>query len=48
MNYAIVVFFFVLIFAVGFWYTHGRHYYTGPLTHSPRATDMSVIMPEGV
>lgn len=30
MNYAAVVFVFVLLFSVGFWYTHGRHYYTGP------------------
>ncbi|KAK0624851.1 amino acid permease 2 [Bombardia bombarda] len=34
MNYAIVVFFFVLLFAVGFWFTHGRHYYTGPRTQA--------------
>ncbi|KAL2183927.1 amino-acid permease [Thermothelomyces heterothallicus CBS 203.75] len=30
MNYAAVVFTFVLLFSIGFWYTHGRHYYTGP------------------
>ncbi|KAK4184701.1 putative amino-acid permease [Podospora australis] len=30
MNYAIVVFIFVLLFSVSFWYTHGRHFYTGP------------------
>ncbi|CCC07884.1 hypothetical protein SMACR_01449 [Sordaria macrospora] len=48
MNYAIVVFFFVLFFSLGFWYTHGRHYYTGPLTHTPRATDMSVVTPNDV
>jgi len=34
MNYAIVVFVFVLTFAVGFWFTHGRHFYTGPLTQA--------------
>ena len=34
MNYAIVVFVFVLIFSVGFWFTHGRHYYTGPRTQA--------------
>jgi amino acid transporter len=34
MNYAIVVFVFVMLFAIGFWYTHGRHFYTGPLTQS--------------
>ncbi|KAK0657033.1 amino acid permease 2 [Cercophora newfieldiana] len=34
MNYAIVVFVFVMTFAVGFWYTHGRHFYTGPLTQA--------------
>ncbi|KAK0730983.1 amino acid permease 2 [Lasiosphaeris hirsuta] len=36
MNYAIIVFTFVLLFSVGFWFTHGRHYYTGPLTQAPR------------
>ncbi|KAM7200200.1 amino acid permease [Naviculisporaceae sp. PSN 640] len=38
MNYAVVVFFFVMVFAVSFWYTHGKHYYRGPktLTQSPR------------
>lgn len=36
MNYAVVVFVFVLLFAVGFWYTHGQHFYTGPLTQAPR------------
>ncbi|KAK0751798.1 amino acid/polyamine transporter I [Schizothecium vesticola] len=36
MNYAVVVFVFVLLFAVGFWFTHGRHFYTGPLTQAPR------------
>lgn len=38
MNYAIVVFLFVLMFAVGFWFTHGRHYYRGPktLTQAPQ------------
>ncbi|KAK3329871.1 amino acid/polyamine transporter I [Apodospora peruviana] len=30
MNYATVVFIFVLIFAIGLWLTHGRHYYIGP------------------
>ncbi|KAK4167122.1 putative amino-acid permease [Cladorrhinum sp. PSN259] len=30
MNYALVVFVFVVLFSVGFWYTHGRHFYTGP------------------
>lgn len=30
MNYAVVVFVFVLLFATAFWYTHGRHYYAGP------------------
>ncbi|KAM7214816.1 amino acid permease 2 [Rhypophila decipiens] len=37
MNYAIVVFIFVLMFAVGFWFTHGKHYYKGPrtLTQAP-------------
>jgi hypothetical protein len=34
MNYAIVVFVFVMTFAVGFWFTHGRHFYTGPLTQA--------------
>lgn len=48
MNYAVVVFFFVVFFALGFWYTHGRHSYTGPLTHSPRATDTSVVVPNEV
>ncbi|VBB71990.1 Putative amino-acid permease [Podospora comata] len=37
MNYAIVVFVFVLMFSVGFWYTHGRHFYTGPGTRRPLA-----------
>ena len=32
MNYAIVVFLFVLMFAGGFWFTHGRHSYRGPRT----------------
>lgn len=32
MNYAVVVFVFVLLFSTGFWYTHGRHYYIGPGT----------------
>ncbi|KAH6650410.1 amino acid/polyamine transporter I [Chaetomium tenue] len=32
MNYASVVFVSVLLFSGGFWYTHGRHYYTGPAT----------------
>ncbi|KAK3362354.1 amino acid/polyamine transporter I [Lasiosphaeria hispida] len=36
MNYAIIVFTFVLLFSVGFWFTHGRHYYTGPLTQASR------------
>ncbi|KAK3393379.1 amino acid/polyamine transporter I [Podospora didyma] len=30
MNYAVVVFLFVTLFAVGFWFTHGKHFYTGP------------------
>jgi len=34
MNYAIAVFVFVMLFAIGFWYTHGRYFYTGPLTQS--------------
>lgn len=37
MNYAIVVFVFVLMFSVGFWYTRGRHFYTGPGTRRPLA-----------
>ena len=41
MNYAIVVFLFVVLFAVGFWYTHGRHYYTGPLNQAHRAFVMT-------
>jgi hypothetical protein len=32
MNYAAVVFVFVLLFSSSFWYTHGRHYYNGPGT----------------
>ncbi|KAK0734546.1 amino acid/polyamine transporter I [Lasiosphaeria miniovina] len=32
MNYALVVFFVVVVFSVGFWFTHGRHFYTGPRT----------------
>ncbi|KAK3335834.1 amino acid permease 2 [Cercophora scortea] len=44
MNYAIVVFIFVLLFAVGFWFTHGRHYYTGPRTRAQtqRSFDMAI------
>ncbi|KAJ4297399.1 polyamine transporter tpo5 [Collariella sp. IMI 366227] len=34
MNYAVVVFVFVVLFSSGFWYTHGRHYYLGPGTQS--------------
>lgn len=43
MNYAVVVFAFVLLFASGFWYTHGRHYYTGPGTQSRRALQNTVL-----
>ncbi|KAK3938753.1 amino-acid permease 2 [Diplogelasinospora grovesii] len=32
MNYALVVFMAVLLFAVGFWFSHGRFTYTGPRT----------------
>ncbi|GAB1310715.1 polyamine transporter tpo5 [Madurella fahalii] len=42
MNYAVVVFVFVLLFASGFWYTHGRHYYTGPGTQSRRSLQNTV------
>ncbi|KAK4236314.1 amino acid/polyamine transporter I [Achaetomium macrosporum] len=37
MNYASAVFVFTVLFAAGFWYTHGRHYYTGPGTRRREA-----------
>ncbi|KAK4249480.1 amino acid/polyamine transporter I [Corynascus novoguineensis] len=42
MNYAIVVFVFVLLFSSSFWYTHGRHYYTGPGTQSKNNAQIAV------
>lgn len=41
MNYAIIVFISVLAFSIGFWYTHGRHYYTGPLAQSSGRYEMA-------
>ncbi|KXX74712.1 Amino-acid permease 2 [Madurella mycetomatis] len=43
MNYAVAVFAFVLLFASGFWYTHGRHYYTGPGTQSRGSLQHTVV-----
>ncbi|KAL2021350.1 hypothetical protein VTK56DRAFT_7215 [Thermocarpiscus australiensis] len=42
MNYAIVVFVFVLLFSTGFWYTRGRHFYTGP-GKQPRRVSQNVM-----
>ncbi|KAL2161694.1 hypothetical protein VTH06DRAFT_8256 [Thermothelomyces fergusii] len=42
MNYAAVVFVFVLLFSLCFWYTHGRHYYTGPGKQAKQANDNSL------
>jgi amino acid transporter len=43
MNYAIVVFVSVLLFSGGFWYTHGRHFYTGPATQSSKSSQTIVV-----
>jgi hypothetical protein len=42
MNYAVVVFVFVLLFSSGFWYVHGRHFYTGPGTQSRKNSQTTV------
>ncbi|KAK4156625.1 amino acid/polyamine transporter I [Chaetomidium leptoderma] len=42
MNYAAVVFVFVLLFSTGFWFTHGRHYYTGPAAQPKRVSHNTV------
>lgn len=34
MNYAVVILFFVFFVALGYWFIHGRFYYTGPRTHA--------------
>jgi hypothetical protein len=43
MNYAIVVFVSVILFSSGFWYTHGRHYYTGAGTPSKKSSQNAVV-----
>jgi hypothetical protein len=43
MNYAIVVFVSVLLFSGGFWYTHGRHYYTGAGSPSKKSSQIAVV-----
>ena len=34
MNYAVVILTFVLLFALVYWFVHGKDYYTGPRTHA--------------
>lgn len=51
MNYALAVFVFVVLFSVGFWYTHGRHFYTGPVLQTRTRRSQAVLVPrtaEGV
>ncbi|KAK3360235.1 amino acid permease [Lasiosphaeria hispida] len=42
MNYAIVILAFVLLVATGYWYIHGRRFYTGPRTHAHVETDGAI------
>lgn len=46
MNYAIVILAFVLLFSTGYWFLHGRNYYTGPRTHANLDSDGAITVAE--